>query len=187
MAGVGAAAPSSPAPAINTAGGAPGLPAGGSAASPAAGIAQGGYGSAIQSLNQALANSNNIYSGAAAQLGQQLKQNQGQVQQNLVNSGLGNSTVAQTMQQAPLQTYNQGLLNLTNAQQQANTGQYDQLANTYSNAGSTEAQLQAALMGLQTQASIANSQQQQPTYYNAGTGPDSGVSSFTPAPPKASA
>jgi hypothetical protein len=47
------------------------------------------------------------------------------------------------MQQAPLQTYNQGMLNLANAQQQANTSQYDQLANTYAGAGSTEAQLQA--------------------------------------------
>jgi hypothetical protein len=173
------------APAVNTQGGAPSLPAGGAAASPAAGIAQAGYGSAINSLNSALANSNNIYSGAQAGLQSQLAQNQGNVQQNLTNTGLGNSTVAQTMQQAPLQTYNQGMLNLQNAQQQANTSQYDQLANTYSSAGSTEAQLQEALMGLQTQASIANSQQQPQTYYVQGTGPDSGVSAITPAPTKA--
>jgi hypothetical protein len=136
-----AAVGASPAPAINPAGGAPGLPPGTQSA-PAT-QAQAGYGSAIQSLNAALANSNNIYSGAQAGLKSQLQQNQGQVQQNTVNQGLGNSTVATTLQQAPLQTYNQGMLNLANAQQQANTQQYDQLANTYSNAGSTEAQLQA--------------------------------------------
>jgi hypothetical protein len=146
MPGIGATASASPAPAINTAGGAPGLPPG---SIPAANTAQAGYGNAINSLNSALANSNNLYSGAQAQLGTQLKQNQGQVQQNLVNSGLGNSTVAQTMQQAPLQTYNQGMLNLTNAQQQANTGQYDQLASTYGNAGSAEAQYQALQAQLQ--------------------------------------
>lgn len=141
MAGIAPPTGASPAPATNTAGGAPGLP-GGTQFAPAT-QAQAGYGSAISSLNSALQNSNNIYSGAQAQLGQQLQQNQGQVQQNTVNQGLGNSTVAQTMQQAPLQTYNQGMLNLANAQQQANTQQYDQLANTYSGAGSTEAQLQA--------------------------------------------
>jgi hypothetical protein len=128
-------------PAVNTQGGAPGLPAQ-PQGSPST-TAQAGYGAAINSLNSALANSNNIYSGAQSGLQSQLAQNQGNVQQNLVNTGLGNSTVAQTMQQAPLETYNQGMLNLANAQQQANTGQYDQLANTYAGAGTTEAQLQA--------------------------------------------
>ena len=180
--GSSAQAPMSPAPATNTQGGAPGLPPG---YNPAAQIAQGGYGSAINSLNSALQNSNNIYSGAQAQLGQQLKQNQGQVQQNTINQGLGNSTVAQTMQQAPLQTYNQGMLNLANAQQQANTSQYDQLAGMYGNAGSTEAQLQSQAMQQQLQASIANSQQQQPTYYNQPSNLG-GLTSFTPAQPKAS-
>jgi hypothetical protein len=66
------------------------------------------------------------------------------------------------MQQAPLQTYNQGMLNLANAQQQANTGIYSnaaQMAN--SGAGQTAqitsntnlANAQAAL-----QAAMANQQ-----------------------------
>ena len=106
------------------------------------GTPNGGYNNAINSLNNALTSANGEYSGAQAGLQSQLAQNQGNVQQNLTNTGLGNSTVAQTMQQAPLQTYNQGMLNLANAQQQANTNIYGQEAGVYQGAAQTANQYQ---------------------------------------------
>lgn len=99
------------------------------------GAVQGNYNSAIAALQQALQASQNTTSGGMAQLQQQLQQNQGKVQQGLTNSGLGNTTVAQTMQQAPLQTYNLGALNVQNAGAQRQMGADQSLAQGYMGAG----------------------------------------------------
>lgn len=162
-------------PSFNVMGGLPGgLSAGqtGPTANPYAGgaqTAQGGYNNAITTLKDALQNTQGIYSGQQMQAGQQLKQNEGAVQQNLTNKGLGNTTVSQTMAQAPLQTYNQAMLNIANSQAQAQNGQLDQLAGVYSGGGQalgglqnqTNAQYanqQLGQSGQQTQANIAGSQ-----------------------------
>lgn len=84
---------------------------------------------------QAINGVQNNTTGQMMQLQQQLQQNQGQVQQGLINSGLGNSTVAGTMQQAPLQTYNQGAANVQN------TGAQN-VANLQNQLGQTELQQQ---------------------------------------------
>lgn len=94
-----------------------------------------GYNGALSSLQNSLNASNNTTSGAQMQLGQQLQQNQGQVSQNLVNRGLGNSTVAQTMQQAPLQTYNQGMANVANQGAERQMQAYGSLANMQAQGG----------------------------------------------------
>lgn len=148
------------------------IPASGPTANPYQGgnaTALGGYNNAISTLKDALQNTQGIYSGQEAAAGQQLKQNQGNVQQNLVNKGLGNTTVSQTMQQAPLQTYNQSMLNIANAQAQAQNSQLDQLAQTYSGGGqalgglsnqtnANYAQSQNAANGQQNQAAMLGSQ-----------------------------
>lgn len=77
-------------------------------------------------LNQALTANNQAYGGQSNQLAQQYQQNAGNVQQNLINSGLGNTTVAQNMAQAPLQSYNNAMLNLLGQQQGAAAGIYGQ-------------------------------------------------------------
>lgn len=106
---------------------------------------QGGYGSAIASLQNALNSNQQAYTGLQNQAQQQLQQNQGAVQQNLVNSGLGNTTVAQTMQQAPLQTYNNALLNIMGQQQGAAANIYGQQAGQYSQEGNALANYLASL------------------------------------------
>ncbi len=120
---------------------------------------QGGYGSAIQSLQNALNANQQAYGGLQNQAQQQYQQNAGAVQQNLVNSGLGNTTVAQTMQQAPLQTYNNALLNITGQQQGAAANIYGQQAGQYSQEGNALANYLAAM-----QQQAAQSQQQQSMY-----------------------
>lgn len=94
-----------------------------------------GYNGALSSLQNSLNASNNTTSGAQMQLGQQLQQNQGQVAQNLTNRGLGNTTVAQTMQQAPLQTYNQGMANVANQGAERQMSAYGSLANMQAQGG----------------------------------------------------
>lgn len=97
--------------------------------------AQQGYTSALSNLQNSLNLAGNTTSGQQMALGQQLQQNQGQVQQGLINSGLGNSTIAQTMQQAPLQTYNQGMLNAQNQGALLQMGAYNNLANMAAQGG----------------------------------------------------
>lgn len=80
-----------------------------------------GYNNALGSLNQSMKLLQGSDSSQLMQAQQGLAQNQGRVQQGLINSGLGNTSVAQTMQQAPLQTYNNQVAGIQNnlAQQQA--------------------------------------------------------------------
>jgi len=102
-------------------------------------------GAAINLQNALNANSN-AYTGQENALQQQYYQNAGNVQQGLINSGLGNTTVAQNMQQAPLQTYNNAMLNLVGQQQGAAANIYGQGAG-YAN----QAALQQAAAASQAQ------------------------------------
>jgi hypothetical protein len=88
-----------------------------------------GYATGYQNLLAALAASQNTQSGQQAMLGNQLQNNLGNVQQGLTNSGLANSTIMQSMKQAPLQTYNLGMLNSQNQGNLINMGAYQNLAN----------------------------------------------------------
>jgi hypothetical protein len=112
----------------------------------------GGSNQAIGALNQALQSNSQAYGGLENQAQQQYQQNAGAVQSNLANSGLGNTTVAQTMAQAPLQTLNNALLNITGQQQGAASNIYGQQANTYNQAGNSMANLLTALQGQNLQA-----------------------------------
>ena len=132
-----------------------------------AGALTGGYGAAISNLANSLQNTQNLYAGQQNQAGQQLQQNQGRVQQGLVNSGLGNTTVAQTMQQAPLQTYNNAMLNLTGAQNQATSQGYGQLAGMQAQGGQATANYMAPFVQSQY---IQNQQQQQAAKQNQAQG-----------------
>lgn len=101
-----------------------------------------GYQGAVANLNNAQQLNNSTTSGQQMQLGQQLQQNQGSVQQGLINSGLGNTTVAQTMQQAPLQTYNQGMANIQNQQAMRGMGIDQALAGASQQTGNALGQAQ---------------------------------------------
>ena len=102
----------------------------------------------LSNLNSALTANNQAYGGATNAAQQQYQQNAGAVNQNLINSGLGNTTVAQTMQQAPLQTYNNSLLNILGQKQAGAANIYGQAANTALNQTNTATQagLQQAAM-----------------------------------------
>lgn len=63
------------------------------------------------------------------QLGQQLQNNQSNIAQSLTNRGLGNTTIANTMQQAPLQTYNMGMAQVGDLNAQRQMQAYGNLAN----------------------------------------------------------
>lgn len=119
------------------------------------GNASNAYDIAMNRLNQSLKLGQNTTSGEMMQANQQLQQNQGRVQQGLINSGLGNTTVAQTMQQAPLQTYNQAIQNIQNAGAKNEQGVLGQQSQTALEAA---AQMQNALQ--QTQNQDFSSQQQ---------------------------
>lgn len=86
----------------------------GGTSAPGAQAISGGYNTAYQNLLQAFQQSQNTQSGQQAMLGQQFQNQQGQVRQGLTNSGLANSTIMQNMQQAPMQTYNMGMMNSQN-------------------------------------------------------------------------
>ena len=106
---------------------------------------QSGEAGSLAELQNALNSNANAYQGLENTAQQQYQQNAGQVQQNLVNQGLGNTTVADTMAQAPLQTYNNALLNLVGQQQGQAANIYGQAANTQQQGGDLMQQLAAAL------------------------------------------
>lgn len=102
---------------------------------PGSGAQIGGYNAAVQNLGNALKLSGQTTQAGQMQLGQQLQQNQANVAQNLTNRGLGNTTVAQTMQQAPLQTYNTGMAQLNDLSALRQMGAYGNLANMQAQGG----------------------------------------------------
>lgn len=75
---------------------------------------QTGYNSALASAGNALTASQNTTSGENMQLGNTLQQQQSGISQNLANRGLGNTTVAATAAQAPMQAYNTAMANVAN-------------------------------------------------------------------------
>jgi hypothetical protein len=116
----------------------------GSLSSPGASLS-GGYNGALGSLNQSLKLLQGSDSSQLAQAQQNLSQNQGKTQQGLINSGLGNTTVAQTMQQAPLQTYNNQIMGINNSMNQAQSNVLGQGAQLQAQGGTQMANLMAAL------------------------------------------
>lgn len=109
-------------------------------------VAAQGYNSAIGSLQNSLKSIKGSDSSQLMQAQQGLQQNQGKVQQGLINSGLGNTTVAQTMQQAPLQTYNQQVAGINNNMQQQQMKGFESLAGMQGQGGFNIAQLLQNMM-----------------------------------------
>lgn len=168
-----------PKPFSATFGGVGATPLGNPGQSVTSGIApmQQGYNQALQSLQQSLQASNNTTSGAMNQLGQQLQQNQGNVQQGLINRGLDNTTVSQTMQQAPLQTYNQGALNVQNAGAERQMQAYNSLAGMQAQGGAGLSNyLSPFLQSNLGQQALAN-QTTQNQFQNTATGVNPGFGS----------
>ncbi len=140
----------------------PGL---GTLSSPGASLA-GGYNGALGSLNQAMKLFQGSDSSQLMQAQQGLQQNQGKVQQNLINNGLGNTSVASTLQQAPLQTYNQQVAGINNNLAQNQAGTLMQGAGLQAQGGSQMSQLLAALQAQQMQQNntVTNRNNAQPRY-----------------------
>lgn len=126
-------------------------------------VAAQGYNSAIGSLQKSLKANQGSNSSQLMQAQQQLQQNQGKVQQGLINSGLGNTTVAQTMQQAPLDTYNRDVAGINNNLQMQQMKGYENLGQMQGQGGMDIAKL---LMMMQQQQAA----QKQPsvTYHTNG-------------------
>lgn len=82
----------------------------------------------VGSLQNAIKQQQNTTSGQMAGLQQQLQQNLGKTTQGAVNRGLGNTSVLNTLQQAPMQTYNLAAQNVQNNQAQNLAQLYSQLA-----------------------------------------------------------
>jgi hypothetical protein len=109
-------------------------------------LAQSGYNNALNSLAQAQALNQQTTAGEQTQAQQQLQQGQGKVQQGLINSGLGNTTVAQNMQQAPLQTYNQAMQNIAGQYAQRGMGNLTNVAGTQAAQGTSMANQYMAML-----------------------------------------
>lgn len=124
----------------------------------------GGYNGALGSLNQSLKLLQGSDSSQLMQAQQGLAQNQGKVQQGLINSGLGNTTVAQNMQQAPLQTYNQQVAGIQNNLAKDQAGVLGQGAGLQAQGGNQMAQLMMALQAQQQQQNQFSQTHQKPVY-----------------------
>jgi hypothetical protein len=111
----------------------------------------GGYNAALGSLNKALGLLQGSDTSQMMQAQNQLTQSQGKTQQGLINSGLGNTTVAQTLQQAPLQTYNQNVQGIQNNLAKDQASVLGQGAQLQAGGGAQMSQLLAALQAQQMQ------------------------------------
>ena len=96
---------------------------------PGGGAQTAGYNYAMKQLGNSLDASKNTTQAGQMQLQNQLQQNQSGIQQNLTNRGLGNTTVSNTMQQLPMQTYNLGMAQLSDLGNMRQMGAYQNLAN----------------------------------------------------------
>lgn len=97
---------------------------------------QQGYNSALDSLRQALDVSQNSYQGQQQRLGTQLQSNIGGLNQSLINKGLGNTTIAGTMMNAPYDQYNQAMNDLSDTAANRQMSQLNALAAMQSQGGS---------------------------------------------------
>ena len=111
------------------------------AGGPGGGQQASGYNYGLQNLQKSLGVSNQTTQAQQMQLGQQLQQNQAGVQQNMASRGLGNTTVAATMGQAPLQTYNLGMAQVGDLSAQRQMGAYNNLAQAAMQGGNQISQL----------------------------------------------
>lgn len=109
----------------------------GGTSTPGANAITQGYNTGYNNLLQALGQAGNTTSGQMMGLNQQLQNNQANVRQGLTNAGLGNSTIMQSAEQAPLQTYNLGAANVQNQGALLNMGAYQNLANMAAQGGNT--------------------------------------------------
>lgn len=129
------------------------MPGGAATGTPAIAPLANGYQNALGNLSNSMKLLKGSDSSQLMQAQQGLQQNQGKVQQGLINSGLGNTTVAQTMQQAPLQTYNQQVAGINNNLNKEQVGVQGQAAGLNAQGGNQMAQLLMAMqqMGMQGQ------------------------------------
>jgi hypothetical protein len=104
---------------------------------PGSGAQTAGTNYAMQNLNSALGLSGQTTQFQQQQLGQQLQNNEANVGQNLTNRGLGNTTISQTMAQAPLQTYNMGMAQVGDLNAQRQMQAYGNLANAAMQGGNS--------------------------------------------------
>jgi hypothetical protein len=129
----------------------------------------GGYNSAEGSINNALATSGQYGQYQMGQLGLQLQQNLGQQQQSAVSRGLGNTTIANTMQALPQMQYNQAATDVMNQAanrasglqldlSQLQTGGANQIANLMGQLQQQQPNVMAAYQ-LQQQQAAAQAQQ----------------------------
>lgn len=109
----------------------------------ALGSLQQGFGQANTYGQQALQASNNTTSGEQMQLGNTLAQQQSSIGQNLTNRGLGNTTVAATATQAPMEAYNTAMANVANQGAIRQMGAYNNLAGLSAQGGQAFAQNQS--------------------------------------------
>lgn len=112
---------------------------GGGTQAPGSAAIAGGYNAALGALNNSLQLAGNTTSGNQMALGTQLNQNLGNIQQGLNNSGLANSTILPTENQAAYNTYNQGTLNNQNQGALTQMSAYNNLASTLAGGGQAEA------------------------------------------------
>jgi hypothetical protein len=104
--------------------------------SPGGGAQVAGVNSGLQYLNKAAQLSGQTTQAQQQQLGTQLQQNQANVAQNMTNKGLGNTSISQTMAQAPLQSYNLGMAQVGDLGAQRQMQAYGNLANASAQGGS---------------------------------------------------
>lgn len=121
----------------------------GLAGGPGGSALAGGYKNALGNLSNSMKMLRGSDSSQLMGAQQELQQNQGKVQQGLINSGLGNTTVAQTMQQAPLQTYNNQVAGINNTMNKELAGVQGQAAGLDATGGNQMAQLLMQMQQMQ--------------------------------------
>ena len=130
--------------------------------SPGSGAQTGAYNAALQAAGQGVQASQNTTQAGQMQLAQQLQQQQAALQQNLTNRGLGNTTISQTMAQAPIQSYNLGMAQLSDLAAQRQMGAYSGLANLFAQGGNQITQTAQPYAQSNYAMSLQNLMRQQP-------------------------
>lgn len=102
---------------------------------PGSGAQTGGMNAALNMGQNAVNASADTTSAQRMQLGQQLQQQQGALQQNMMSRGLANTSAAMNMNQAPIQSYNLGMAQVGDLNAMRQMGAYQNLAGLYAGGG----------------------------------------------------
>jgi hypothetical protein len=123
-----------------------------------------GYNAALQNLMGGFDMSGQAMQGQQKLLRQQYQNQLGDLQQQMTNRGLGGTSIAQTMQQGPMRTYNQGMADLSNQNALRQMQMLQAMAGMQAQGGQQQSQMMAPYAQSLFAQQLGNQQQGQGNY-----------------------